>query len=123
MQITFDKNKVSLLHQQPTEKELSRIDIDFLRDYVDPLTSFIKLLSGVSQSKTIDGRRVYILTLIKEDEDKNTKIYGIKHYNNIWADHKRNDVEKITIISGPNNYLPEAIYINFKGQVFRVLKV
>ena len=123
VQITFDKNKVSLLHQQPTEKELSRIDIDFLRDYVDPLTSFIKLLSGVSQSKTIDGRRVYILTLIKEDKDKNTRIYGIREYKNIWADHKRNDLEKITIISKPNNNLPEAIYIDFKGRVFRVLKV
>ena len=122
VQITFEKNKVSLLRQQPKEKELSRINIDLLRDYVDPLTSFIKLLSGVSQSKTIDGRRVYILALIKEDEDKSTKIYGIREYKNIWADHKRNDLEKITIISRPNNYLPEAIYINFKGGVFRVLK-
>ena len=122
VQIAFEKNKVTLMRQQPTERELSRIDIDLLRDYVDPLTSFIKLLSGVSQSKTIDGRRVYILALIKEDEDKNTKIYGIREYKNIWADHKRNDLEKITIISRPNNYLPEAIYINFKGGVFRVLK-
>ena len=123
VQITFDNNKVSLLYQQPVEKEPSRIDIDFLRDYVDPLTSFIKLLSGVSQSKTIDGRRVYILTLIKEDKDKYTKIYGIREYKNIWADHKRNDLEKITIISRPDNYLPEAIYIDFKGRVFKVLKV
>ena len=123
VQIAFEKNKVTLLRQQPTERELSRIDIDLLRDYVDPLTSFIKLLSGVSQSKTIDGRRVYILALIKEDEDKNTKIYDIKEYKNIWADHKRNDLEKITLISKPNSYLPEAIYISFKGRLFRVLKV
>ena len=122
VQITFEKNKVSLLSQQPAEKELSRMDIDLLRGYVDPLTSFIKLLSGVPQSKTIDGRRVYILVLIKEDENKNTKTYSIREYKNIWADHKRNDLEKITIISRPNNYLPEAIYINFKGGVFRVLK-
>ena len=123
VQITFEKNKVSLLSQQPAEKELSRIDIDLLRGYVDPLTSFIKLLSGVPQSKTIDGRRVYILALIKEEENKNTKTYSIREYKNIWADHKRNDLEEITIISRSNNYLPEAIYINFKGRVFGVLKV
>ena len=90
--------------------------------YVDPLTSFIKLLNGYSESKTIDGRRVYNLTLIEEDEDKNIKIYGIREYVNIWTDHKRNDLEKISIINKSNSYLPEAIYINFKGRVFRVLK-
>ena len=66
---------------------------------------------------------IYVLDLIEEDEDKNTKIYGIREYKNIWADHKRNDLEKITLISKPNSYLPEAIYISFKGQLFKVLKV
>jgi len=122
VQIAFEKNKVSLLHQQPTEREFSRVDIDLLRDYVDPLTSFIKLLSGVTESKTIDGRRIYILVLTNENKDNNKKTYGIKKYKNIWADHKRNDLEKITIINKPNSYLPEAIYINFKGQIFKVLR-
>ena len=123
VQITFEKNKVSLLHQEPVEKEHSRIDIGFLRGYVDPLTSFIKLISGIPQSKTIDGRRVYILTLIKEDKGRNTKIYDLREYENIWTDHKRNDLKKITIISRPDNYLPEAIYIDFKGSIFGVLKI
>ena len=83
VQITFKKNKVSLLLQQPTEKEFSRVNIDLLRSYVDPLTSFIKLLNGYSESKTIDGRRIYNLTLIKVDEDKNIKIYGIREFVNI----------------------------------------
>ena len=122
VQITFEKNKVSSLLQQPVEKEFSRINLDLLRNYVDPLTSFIKLLSGISESKTIDGRRIYILTLIEENKDKNIKTYGIKEYINIWTDHKRNDLEKISIINKPNSYLPEAIYINFKKQVFKVLK-
>ena len=122
VQIAFEKNEVSSLLQQPAEKELSRIRLDLLRNYTDPLTSFIKLLSGISESKTIDGRRIYILTLIEENKDKNIKTYGIKEYVNIWTDHKRNDLEKISIISKPNSYLPEAIYINFKRQVFRVLK-
>ena len=108
--------------QQPAEKELSRIRLDLLRNYTDPLTSFIKLLSGISESKTIDGRRIYILALIEENKDKNIKIYGVEEYINIWTDHKRNDLEKISIINKPNSYLPEAIYINFKKQVFRVLR-
>ena len=120
--ITFEKNKVSLLTQQPVEKELSRVNIELLQNYVDPLTSFIKLLSGISKSKTIDGRRIYILTLVEENKDKNIKTYGIKEYINIWTDHKRKDLEKISIISKPNSYIPEAIYIYFKRQVFRVLK-
>ena len=122
VQITFEKNEVSSLLQQPSEKELSRINLDLLRNYVDPLTSFIKLLSGISKSKTIDGRRIYILTLVEENKDKNIKTYGIKEYINIWTDHKRNDLEKISIINKTNSFLPEAIYINFKKQVFRVIK-
>ena len=122
VQIAFEKNEVYSLLQQPPEKELSRINLDLLRNYVDPLTSFIKLLSGISESKTIDGRRIYILTLIEENKDKNIKTYGIKEYVNIWTDHKRNDLEKISIINKTNIYLPEAIYINFKKQVFRLLK-
>ena len=122
VQITFEKNKVSSLLQQPGERELSRIRLDLLRNYTDPLTSFIKLLSGISESKTIDGRRIYILTLIEENKDKNIKTYGIKEYVNIWTDHKRNNLKRISIINKPNSFLPEAIYINFNGQVFKVLK-
>ena len=122
LQISFEKNKVFSLLQQPAEKEFSRIRLDLLRNYTDPLTSFIKLLSGISESKTIDGRRIYVLSLIEENKDKNMKTYGIKDYINIWTDHKRNDLEKISIISKPNSYLPEIIYINFKKQVFRLLK-
>ena len=120
VQIIFEKNKVSSLIQHPVESEFSRINIDLLRNYVDPLTSFIKLLGGAHESKTIDGRRIYILTLI--EEDNNAKTYAINQYINIWTDHKRNDLEKISIINKSNNYLPEAIYINFKGRVFSVLK-
>ena len=122
VKISFEKNKVSSLTQQPTEIEFSRINLGVLRNYADPLTSFIRLISGINESKTIDGRRIYILTLIEENKDKNIKTYGIKGYRNIWTDHKRNDFEKISITNNPNSYLPEAIYIDFKKQVFRVLK-
>jgi len=122
VQITFENNKISLLLQQPTEKEFSRINIDLLKDYVDPLTSFMKLLSGASESKTIDGRRIYVLTLVENDADKNINTYSIEEYINIWTDHKRNDLEKISIINKPGSYLPDAININFKGRVFKLLK-
>ena len=122
VQIAFKNHKVFSLMQQPIEKEIPRLDVFLLEDYLDPLSSFLKLLSGLSESKTIDGRRIYIFTLIEENKDENKKTYGIKEYNNIWADHKRNDLEKISIIKKFNNYLPEAIYINFKEQLFSIIK-
>ena len=122
LQITFKKNKVSLLIQQPIENEFPRININLLRNYSDPLTSFLKLLSGVLESKTIDGRRIYVLSLVEDKKDQNKKTYEIKDYINIWADHKRNDLKEISIINKSNNYLPEVIYIKFKDRLFRLLK-
>ena len=123
MQIAFETNKILNLFQKPKEKEFSRIDVDQLRGYSDPLTSFLKLLSGIPESKTIDGRRIYVFSLIHNHESENKKTYVIKNYSNIWADHKRNDLEKISIISGLGDYFPQAIFINFKGQLFKVLKI
>ena len=123
VQIAFETNKILNLFQKPKEKEFSRIDVDQLRGYSDPLTSFLKLLSGIPESKTIDGRRVYVFSLVHNHESENKKTYIIKNYSNIWADHKRNDLEKISIVSGLGDYFPQAIFINFKGQLFKVLKI
>jgi len=122
VQITFQNNEVSLLLQQPIEKEVARVNINLLKDYSDPITSFLKLLSGLPKSKTIDGRRIYVFEIVHEDEENNKKTYGINEYTNIWADHKRNDLEKISIIKEPGNFLPRAIYIYFKGSLFSVVK-
>ena len=80
--------------QKPEEKELSRINLFELFNYNDPLSSFLNILSGGSESKTVDGRRVYIMEKIDLDNKEKITI-KIKDYQNIWADHKRNDLDKI----------------------------
>ena len=120
--MVFENNKVVVLKQSPKEVGKQRIDFENLLGYSDPLTSILKLLNNSSESKTIDGRRVYIISLNKISEVQNKKIYSIKDYNNIWADHKRNDLEQIIIMTNSNKYLPEAIHINFKGQLFKIEK-
>ena len=122
VKMIFNKNKVYSLLLEPEEKETQRIKVVGLQDYSDPLTSFLKLLNGNNQSKTIDGRRVYVFSLNYIDEKLSKKSYTIKDYINIWADHKRNDLEKISIINKKNNLLPDSIYIKFKGQLFKIVK-
>ena len=122
MKIFFNNKKISSIKQKPLENEVARIDIFDLVEYSDPLTSFLNILNDKGSSHTVDGRRVY--TMVKYD---NLKIEVgstilIKNYNNIWADHKRNDLEKINFSIGPNQVLPEFIEIHFKGNVFKVFK-
>ncbi len=119
--ISFDKKKVVELNQNPEEKERERLDYFSLIDYSDPLTSFFNILEGAKDVKTIDGRRIYNITLIEESVKKNKKTYVIKNYINLWADHKKNDLEKISIIK-KEDYLPEIINIYFKGQKFKISK-
>ena len=119
--ISFKKNKVLKIKQNPKEQETARINLVDLEGYSDPLTSFLKLLSGLYESKTIDGRRLYTLKISEESKNNNKKIYNVKNFTNLWADHKRNDLKNISIVIGVNNYAPEAIFINFKGRLFKVL--
>ena len=121
VKISFDKKKVVELSQRPLEKERARLDYFSLTDYSDPLTSFFKILEGADDVKTIDGRRIYNITLVEEGPKKNKKTYSIKNYVNIWADHKKNDLEKISIIK-KEDYLPEVVNIYFKGQKFKISK-
>ena len=107
------------LKQLPKENELLRIDLDSLFDYSDPLTSFLKLLNGSNESKTIDGRRSY--TLRFDGKDKKNKKYVVKNFSNLWADHKRNGLEYICFEEGVNKFVPNSILISFKGRLFKVL--
>ena len=86
--IVFVDKKISKLNLQPQEKELPRFNYYKLVDYKDPLTSFLEILINKKPSKTIDGRRAYILS--PDLDNFNTKV-SIKEYNNIWADHNKND--------------------------------
>ena len=49
------------LKQEPIEKEVARVSLEGLYLYFDPITSFINILNGEDEVKTIDGRRIYIL--------------------------------------------------------------
>ncbi len=108
------------LKQEPVEKEVSRVNLEGLYLYFDPITSFINILNGEDEVKTIDGRRIYILKK-NEDEDGNI-ILEIKNYVNIWADHKRNDLKKIEFFI-EDNLLPYEILIHFKERVFRLERI
>ncbi len=118
--IIFENNKVIDLKIQPEEKEGARINFLELDGYGDPLTSFLNIFLYNVNSKTIDGRRVYILSPDKNDDY--TKVL-IKNYINIWADHNKNDLEYLEIFQNPNENLPYKINIKFKGSVFTVKKL
>ena len=122
VQIVFKNQKILELTQTPAEKEYSRIGIELISGYSDPLTSFLNLLAGKNKSKTIDGRRTYTLSLSGYYEDQNKKTYTVEDYINIWADHKRNSLEEITIIQSSKNFIPDEISIIFDGRVFKIKK-
>ena len=71
VEISFKDGRVLSLKQIPKEKESLRIDLGSLTDLSDPLTSFLKLLNGSGESKTVDGRRSYTLQFVKEDQKRN----------------------------------------------------
>ena len=123
VEIVFKDKKVLSLKQTPPEKEYARINLLELKGYTDPLTSFLKLLENKTESKTIDGRRVYQISLNEASKEDIKKTYIIKNYKNIWADHKRNGLEKITIFSLENSLVPEKIYIVFKSRLYKIVKI
>ncbi len=118
--LIFKNNKIINLKIKPEEKELARINFLELEGYSDPLTSFLNIFFNSFDSKTIDGRRVYVLSPSKNDDY--TKVL-IKNYINIWADHNKNDLEYLEIFQNPNEDLPYKIKIKFKGSVFTIKKL
>ena len=120
VKIFFKNKKISQLSLTPTEKELPRIKFKELSNYADPLTSFINILFNQNPSYTIDGRRVYLLMPNKIDDY--TKIL-IDEYRNIWADHKRNDLEYLEMFEEKNQIFPKRINIMFKGSIFYLKRI
>ena len=118
--LVFKKNKIVDLNIQPEEKEVERINFLELEGYSDPLTSFLNIFLNNLDSKTIDGRRIYVLSPNKSKDY--TKVL-IKNYINIWADHNRNDLEYLEIFQNSNEDLPYKINIKFKGSVFVIKKL
>ncbi len=119
VKMLFDDYLIEL-KQEPLEEEIARVNLDDLYLYFDPITSFINILNGENEAKTIDGRRIYILKK-NEDEDGNI-ILKIEDYVNIWADHKRNDLKKIEFFI-EDGLLPYEILIHFKERVFKLERI
>ncbi len=119
VKMSFDDYLIEL-KQEPIEEEISRVNLENLYLYFDPITSFINILSGEDEAKTIDGRRIYRLKK-NEGEDGNI-ILKIENYTNIWADHKRNDLKKIEFFI-ENDFLPYEILIHFKERVFKLERI
>ncbi len=119
VKMLFD-NYLIELKQEPIEEEMARVNLEDLYLYFDPITSFINILNGENEAKTIDGRRIYILKK-NEGEDGNI-ILKIEDYVNIWADHKRNDLKKIEFFI-EDDLLPYEILIHFKERVFKLERI
>ena len=119
VKMSFDDYLIDLT-QEPVEKELARVNLEDLYLHFDPITSFINILNGASEAKTVDGRRIYRLKK-NEGEDGNI-ILKIEDYVNIWADHKRNDLKKIEFLV-KDDLLPYEILIHFKKRVFKLERI
>ena len=120
VEMSFNNYLVNL-SQKPEEEELARLDIYNLFKFFDPITSFINILNGKEEARTIDGRRVYVMKKTKSENLKHINV-EIKEYRNIWADHKRNDLDKIEFILGDEGILPDSINIFFKDRIFKLKK-
>jgi len=120
VELLFNGEKISKIILDPAEKEFSRVRYNELKNYMDPLTSFLNILLGSNTSNTVDGRRVYTMEL---GSGTNQNRILIKKYTNIWADHKRNDLEYIDIYKKKEGILPSKINIKFKGNLFILNKI
>ena len=128
VEITFNDRSIIGLEIFPHEKERARVEYAEIENHFDPLSSFLNILIGKKKSKTIDGRRIYSMIVNKQDvyETRETKKILIEDYVNIWADHKRNDLEYVEIKqeNGEGYFsLPEAIKIKFKGLVYKLRRI
>ena len=128
VEIIFNNRSIIGLEIFPREKEHTRVEYTEIENHYDPLSSFLNVLIGRKESKTIDGRRIYSMVVKKQDshETGETKKILIEDYVNIWADHKRNDLEYIEIKqqdSGRGFLMPEVIKVKFKGLLYKLRKI
>ena len=125
VEITFNNRSIIGLEILPHEKEHARVEYAEIENHFDPLSSFLNILTGKEKSKTIDGRRIYSMVVEKQNgyETRETKKILIEDYVNIWADHKRNDLEYVEIKQeyGEGAFsMPEVIKIKFKGLLYKL---
>ena len=128
VEITFNNRSIIELEIFPHEKERARVEYAKIKNHFDPLSSFLNILTGKEKSKTIDGRRIYSMVVEKQNgyEIRETKKILIEDYVNIWADHKRNDLEYIEIkqeYSEEIFSMPEIMKIKFKGLLYKLRRI
>lgn len=127
IEMVFENNFVKGLYLFPEEKEFARIDYFALKNFHDPLSSFLNILLKKKNSYTIDGRRIYTMEIdkiVKNNEFVSKKIL-IKDFKNIWADHKRKGLEYIEIVQNDSNaefFMPLVIKIKYKGVLYSLNK-
>ena len=117
MELVFKNNKLNSLSQTPNEKEKLRVNVFDMRQSKDPLTSFLQIILGETNSLVVDGRRVYTMSSFLNEKNNET-VVEISNYSNLWADHKRNEFEKITFEKKEGFLFPIKINIHFDGRVF-----
>ena len=127
VEIIFDNHSVIGLEIFPYEKEQARVEYNEIENHFDPLSSFLNILIGKKKSKTIDGRRIYSMMVEKQNNYATGEIKKIliEDYVNIWADHKKNNLEYIEIKQEYNEgafSMPEVIKIKFKGLIYKLRK-
>jgi len=128
VEIIFNNRSIIGLEIFPHEKEHARVEYTEIENHYDPLSSFLNVLIGKKKSKTIDGRRIYSMVVKKKGgyETEETKKILIEDYVNIWADHKRNDLEYVEIkqeYSEESFLMPEVIKIKFKGLLYKLRRI
>ncbi len=127
VEINFENKKISNLKMRPEETELARVDFFKFEDHLDPLSSFVSILMDNNQSKTIDGRRVYTMSVVEQKVDGEyfVKKIKIENYKNIWADHKRNDLRFIEYKTKKTEVfqMPLTLKIKYKNLNFNLNKI
>ena len=128
VEIIFDNHSVIGLEIFPYEKEQARVEYNEIENHFDPLSSFLNILIGKKKSKTIDGRRIYSMMVEKQNNYATGEIKKIliEDYVNIWADHRRNDLEYIEIKQEHSERIfsmPEVIKIKFKGFLYKLRRI
>ena len=77
VKMSFDDYLIEL-KQEPIEEEIARVNLEILYLYFDPITSFINILNGEDEAKTIDGRRIYRLKKNEGEDDMLDQAYEPK---------------------------------------------
>tara|TARA_B100000965_G_C19452720_1_gene695994 strand:+ start:297 stop:968 length:672 start_codon:yes stop_codon:yes gene_type:complete len=119
MDLVFENGELSSLNQTPHEKEKLRLDVFNIKQIKDPLSSFLEIIMGETNSLVVDGRRIYTMNA-KFSKKNNKTVIDISDYSNLWADHKKNKFEHISFEKEEKILLPIKININFDGRVFKL---